>query len=293
MATFQIMRAAGNRPLRSTGRKIYGKNVTVASTVFPNGCSYRMPWAVSRDLQKAAISGKELYFRVTHAGLKDTGHSGNVQTGFDFEFQTLTGAVLPYVIKSYNGTTGTLFGVLNCSPAGSLAATRGWFYFDNALWTGDRSDHDGTFPNAVVSLFLPSKIDQSGSALDFSADLPTASPTVIVNPGALCNGTSDETSRTMTGTCGDFLYSFLAKNTTANSDDNPTTIGNGTGNVVLWMRHCFATPNGVRPTTDITNCWRAGFVTAAGASYYESPQHQSMPTCQPSMTPSSSVILRR
>jgi hypothetical protein len=270
MATFQIMRAAGNRPLRSTGRKIYGKNVSVPSTTFPNGCSYRMPWAVSRDLQKAAISNKELYFRVTHAGLKDTGHTGNVQTSFDFEFQTLSGTVLPYVTKSYNGTTGTLFGVLNCSPAGSAAATQGWFYFSNPVWTGDRSDHDRTFPNATVSLFLPSKIDQSGSALDFSVDLPTADKT-LVNPGALCNGTTDETSRTVTGTCTDFLYSFLAQDMQANDDATPTCIGNGTGNTLIFMRHCYATPNGVqRPPVDITNCWRAGFSTAEGDSFYES-----------------------
>lgn len=261
MGAYQIMQDSNRRPLRSTGRAMYGKNVSAAPTVWPNGSSYRMPFAVSRDLQTAVLSGKELYFRVTDPMLKDTAHGGQVQSGFDFQFETLASQPIPYVIKSYDGVNGTLMGVINLNLAGSTAATRGFFYFSNPAWTTSKEDHDNTFPNATSVLFLPSKVDKSGSLLNMSNDLPAipSSEPQLINPGAKCNGSSDQASRDLTGTCGDFLVSFLCQALVNNSDNSPCAFGSGTGSTVIYMRHCYATPNGNKPTTDITNCWRAGF----------------------------------
>jgi hypothetical protein len=241
-----------------------------------------MPWAVSRDLQPAAITGKELYFRVTDSLLKDVANGGAVKTGFDFELSTFAGVKVPYVIKSYDGAAGTLMGVLNGDLAGSAAATRGFLYFSNPAWTVSREDPDQTFPNATSVLFLPSRVDRSGAKLDFDADLPT-SDKVIVNPGALVDGSQvagNDIERALTGNCGSFLISFLCQSIPNSVDNSPLTFGSGTGTTVIYLRHCFATPNGPHPTTDITNCWRVGFATGGKETDYETAQDTADQTLQ-------------
>lgn len=273
MGTYQVMQDASKRPLRSTGRKLYGKAVSLAPTAYSNGTSHRMPFAISRDLQPTAINGKELYFRVTDPGLKDVAHGGYVATGFDFELADTSGRVLPYVIKSYDPAAGTLMGVLNMNLLGSATATRGWLYFGNGAWTVSREDHANTFPNATCVLFLPSGNDESDSQLNMSGDLPIADIT-IVNPGAKCVGSrmTDAIERALVGNCGSFLISFMVQSTTPNSDNVPAFFGSGTGPTVIYMRHCYATPNGPHPATDITNCWRCGFSVPSGNVDYESAQ---------------------
>jgi hypothetical protein len=274
LGNLHMAKGSGNTPL--------AVDVSLPSRDFLNGAHYRMPWAVSRDLQPAAITGKELYFRVTDPLLKDVAHGGAVKTGFDFELTTFAGAKVPYVIKSYDGAGGTLMGVLNGDLAGSAAATRGYLYFSNPGWTVSREDSDQTFPNAVSVLFLPSRIDRSGSKLDFDADLPT-SDKVIVNPGALVDGSmvpGNDIERALTGNCGSFLISVLCQSIPNNVDNSPLTFGSGTGSTVIYMRHCFATPNGPHPDTDITNCWRVGFATGGKETDYETAQGTADQTLQ-------------
>jgi hypothetical protein len=248
-------------------------SVSVPSSDYLNGAHHRMPWAVSRDLQAAAMSGKELYFRVTDPLLKDAAHGGMVKTGFDFEFSMFDGKAVSYVIKSYDGTAGTLMGVFNpFALAGSTGPTRGYFYFSNPAWTASKEDHDQTFPNATSVLFLPSRFDESGAALDFNRDLPT-SDKVIVNPGALCDGDAagtDFMTRNLTGNCGSFLISFLAQSTPNNSDNSPISFGAVTGgSTAIFIRHLFAGATQHTHSPPLTNAWRAGFTTSEGDSFYE------------------------
>jgi hypothetical protein len=116
LGNLHMAKGSGNTPL--------AVDVSLPSSDFLNGAHYRMPWAVSRDLQPAAITGKELYFRVTDPLLKDVAHGGAVKTGFDFELTTFAGAKVPYVIKSYDGAGGTLMGVLNGDLAALLRHTQ-------------------------------------------------------------------------------------------------------------------------------------------------------------------------
>jgi hypothetical protein len=275
LGNLHMAKGSGNAPLAA--------DVSLPSTDFTNGAHYRLPWAVSRDLQAVAMSGKELYFRVTDSLLKDVAHGGGVQTGFDFEFSMLDGTAVPYVIKSYDGAAGTLMGVFNPKAlAGSAAATRGYLYFDNPAWAVSKEDPDQTFPNATSVLFLPSGIDRSGSKLDFDANLPT-SDKVIVNPGALVDGSQvagNDIERALLGDCGSFLISFLCQSIPSSVDNSPLTFGSGTGTTVIYLRHCFATPNGPHPTTDITNCWRVGFATGGKEADYETAQDTADQTLQ-------------
>jgi hypothetical protein len=249
-------------------------DVSAPASTFPNGAGHRLPWAVSRDLQTAAITGKELYFKVTDDLLKDVAHGGLVQTGFDFEFSDVGGTVIEYVTKSYDPVTGTLMGVFKpASLAGSGAATRGFLYFNNPGWSTSRDKPDQTFVNATSVLFLPSRIDRSGAALDFNRDLPT-SDKVIVNPGALCDGDeagTDYMTRDLTGNCGDFLVSFLAQAIPNNSDNSPISFGAVTGGgTVIFARHLFADAAGDTDTSPHhKNAWRMGFSTSEGDSFYE------------------------
>jgi hypothetical protein len=259
---------------KGSGDTPLAKDVSVGSDDFTNGAHHRMPWAVSRDLQTAAITGKELYFRVTDPLLKDNANGGAVKTGFDFEFSDVGGTVIEYVTKSYDPVTGTLMGVFKpASLAGSTAATRGYLYFDNPAWTTSRDKPDQTFVNATSALFLPSRIDRSGAALDFNRDLPT-SDKVIVNPGALCDGDeagTDYMTRDLTGNCGDFLVSFLAQAIPNNSDNSPISFGAVTGGgTVIFARHLFADAAGDTDTSPHhKNAWRMGFSTSEGDSFYE------------------------
>jgi hypothetical protein len=188
---------------KGSGDTPLAKNVSTPPSNYPNGAHYRLPWAVSRELQAVAMLDKELYFKVTDDLLKDT--SGAVKTGFDFEFSMADGKAVPYVIHSHNGTTGTLMGVIKPPELkGSASPTRGYLYFSNPAWTVSKEEPDQTFPNATSVLFLPSRLDKSGAALDLSRDLPT-SDKVIVNPGALCDGDEagdDYMTRNLTGSCG-------------------------------------------------------------------------------------------
>jgi hypothetical protein len=275
LGNLHMAKGSGNTPL--------AMDVSRAPTDFDNGAHYRMPWAVSRDLQPAVIAGKELYFRVTDSLLKSSNLGGGVQTGFDFEFSDVGGTIIPYVIKSYDGTTGTLMGVLKpFSLAGSTGPTRGYLYFSNPGWTVSKEDPDQTFPSATSVLFLPSRFDKSGAKLNFDADLPT-SDKVIVNPGALVDGSmvaGNDIERALTGDCGSFLISFLCQSIPTDVDNSPLTFGSGTGTTVIYLRHCFATPNGPHPTTDITNCWRVGFATGGKESDYETFQDTADQTLQ-------------
>jgi hypothetical protein len=78
LGNLHMAKGVGNTPL--------AVDVSLPSSDFTNGAHYRLPWAVSRDLQTAAISGKELYFRVTDPLLKNTANGGAVKTEFDFEY---------------------------------------------------------------------------------------------------------------------------------------------------------------------------------------------------------------
>jgi hypothetical protein len=275
LGNLHMAKGSGNTPL--------AVDVSLPSTDFTNGAHYRLPWAVSRDLQPAAITGKELYFRVTDSLLKDVAHGGGVQTGFDFDFSMFDGTAVPYVIKSYDGAAGTLMGVFKpFALAGSAAATRGYLYFGNPGWIVSKEEPDLTFPNATSVLFLPSGVDRSGSQLDFDADLPT-SDKVIVNPGALVDGSQvagNDIERALTGNCGSFLISFLCQSIPSGVDNAPLTFGSGTGTTVIYLRHCNATPNGPHPDTDITNCWRVGFATGGKEADYETAQGTADQTLQ-------------
>jgi hypothetical protein len=261
-----MAKAAGNRPVAT--------DVGVDDPNFPNTARYRMPWAVSRDLQTAAINNKELYFRVTDPLLKNTANGGAVKSGTDFEFSNVGGTVIPYVIKSYDGVAGTLMGVMKpAALAGSTAFTRGYLYFSSDSWTTSRQDSEHTFPNATSVLFLPSRVDQSSAELDFNRDLPTADK-VIVNPGAQCDGDSagnDYMTRNLTGNCGDFLISFLAEASVNNSDNSPISFGAATGGATsIFIRHLFADAAADTDTSPHhRNAWRTGFSTSEGNSFYE------------------------
>jgi hypothetical protein len=283
LGNLHMAKGSGNTPL--------AKDVSVSSTDFTNGAHYRLPWAVSRDLQAVAMSGKELYFRVTDALLKDVAHGGGVQTGFDFEFSMFDGTAVPYVIKSYDGAAGTLMGVFKpFALAGSAAATRGYLYFGNPGWPVSKEEPDLTFPNAVSVLFLPSRFDESGAALNFNRDLPT-SDKVIVNPGAKCDGDAagtDFMTRNLTGNCGDFLISFLVQSIPNNTDNSPISFGAVTGGAtMIFIRHLYAD---AASNTDTSphhkNAWRAGFSTSEGNSYYESADGSADTTLQ-------HVVMRR
>jgi hypothetical protein len=283
VSTLQPFQLGNNAMAKGLGDTPLAKDVSLGSTDFTNGAHHRLPWAVSRDLQAVAMSGKELYFRVTDDLLKDVAHGGGVQTGFDFAFSMADGTAVPYVIKSYDGAAGTLMGVFNPKAlAGSAAATRGYLYFNNPAWTVSKEEPDQTFPNATSVLFLPSGVDRSGSKLDFDADLPT-SDKVIVNPGALVDGSQvagNDIERALVGDCGSFLISFLCQSIPNSVDNSPLTFGSGTGTTVIYLRHCFATPNGPHPTTDITNCWRVGFATGGKETDYETAQDTADQTLQ-------------
>jgi hypothetical protein len=260
-----MAKGSGDTPLAT--------DVSAPPDNFPNGAGHRMPWAVSRDLQAAAITGKELYFKVTDPLLKNAANGGAVKTGFDFEFSDVGGTVIEYVTHSYDGAAGTLLGVFKPARlAGSTAPTRGFLYFNNPGWTTSRDKPDHTFPNATSVLFLPSKVDKSGAKLDFNRDLPT-SDKVIVNPGAVCDGDAagtDYMTRNLTGNCGDFLISFLAQSTANNSDNSPISFGAATGgNTVIFIRHLYADASAHTDPAHYKNAWRAGFTTSEGNSYYE------------------------
>jgi hypothetical protein len=281
LGNLKMAKGSGNTPL--------ARDVSVISNDFSNGAHYRMPWAVSRDLQAVAMSGKELYFRVTDPLLKDVARGGGVKTGFDFECSMLDGTAVPYVTKSYDGAAGTLMGVFKPTAlVGSTGPTRGYLYFSNPNWTVSREDHDQTFPSATSVLFLPSGVDKSGAQRDFDADLPT-SDKVIVNPGALVDGSmvaGNDIERALTGDCGSFLISFLCQSIPKDVDNAPLTFGSGTGATVIYLRHCVATPNGPHPTTDITNCWRVGFSTGGKEADYETAKDTADQTLQ-------HIVLRR
>jgi hypothetical protein len=260
-----MAKGSGNTPL--------AKDVSVPSTDYLNGAHHRMPWAVSRDLQAAAMTGKELYFRVTDPLLKDAAHGGMVKTGFDFEFSMFDGTAVPYVIKSYDGAAGTFMGVFKPTAlVGSTGPTRGYCYFSNSAWTVSKEDHDQTFPNATSVLFLPSRIDESGAALDLNHDLPM-SDKVIVNPGALCDGNAagnDYMTRSLVGDCGSFLISFFAQTIPNNTDNSPISFGAATGGTTaIFIRHLFAGASQHTHSPPFTNAWRAGFTTPEGDSFYE------------------------
>jgi hypothetical protein len=283
VTTLQPFQLKNNAMAKGSGNTPLAVDVSLGPTDFNNGAHYRLPWAVSRDLQTVAMSGKELYFRVTDSLLKDAAHGGGVQTGFDFECSMFDGTAVPYVIKSYDGAAGTLMGVFKpFALAGSAAATRGFLYFGNPGWTVSKEDPDQTFVNATSVLFLPSGIDKSGAKLNFDANLPT-SDKVIVNPGALVDGsqvTGNDIERALVGDCGSFLISFLCQSIPGDVDNSPLTFGSGTGTTVIYLRHCFATPNGPHPTTDITNCWRVGFATGGKETDYETAQGTADQTLQ-------------
>jgi hypothetical protein len=273
VTVLQILQLKSGAMAKGSGNTPLARDVSVASDDYINGAHHRLPWAVSRDLQAVAMSGKELYFRVTDPLLKDAAHGGMVKTGFDFEFSMFDGKAVPYVIKSYDGTAGTLMGVFRpFALAGSTAPTRGYLYFSNPAWTVSKEDHDQTFLNATSVLFLPSKIDQSGATLNFNRDLPTADK-VIVNPGAQCDGDAagtDFMTRNLTGNCGDFLISFLAQSIPNNSDNSPISFGGATGgSTVIFARHLFAGATQHTHSPPFTNAWRAGFTTSEGDSFYE------------------------
>lgn len=278
-----MAKGLGNTPL--------AKDVSVPSDDYINGAHNRMPWAVSRDLQSAAISGKELYFRVTDPLLKDGANGGLVKTGFDFEFSMADGQAIPYVIKSYDGVSGTLMGVFKpTSLAGSSAPTRGYLYFNNPGWIVSKEDPVQTFLNATSVLFLPSRFDESSAALNFNRDLPT-SDKVIVNPGAKCDGDTagdDFMTRNLTGNCGDFLISFLAQSIPNNSDNSPISFGAVTGGAtMIFIRHLYAdAPSNTDTSPHHKNAWRAGFSTSEGNSFYESADGSADTTLQ-------HVVMRR
>jgi hypothetical protein len=283
VTTLQPFQLKSNAMAKGSGNTPLAVDVSRPPTDFSNGAHYRLPWAVSRDLQTVAMSGKELYFRVTDSLLKDVAHGGGVQTGFDFACSMFDGSAVPYVIKSYDGAAGTLMGVFKpFALAGSTAATRGFLYFGNPAWTVSKEEPDLTFPNATSVLFLPSGVDKSGAKLNFDANLPT-SDKVIVNPGALVDGSQvagNDIERALVGDCGAFLISFLCQSIPNSVDNSPLTFGSGTGTTVIYLRHCFATPNGPHPTTDITNCWRVGFATGGKETDYETAQDTADQTLQ-------------
>jgi hypothetical protein len=273
VTTLQIMQLRNGAMAKGSGNTPLAHDVSLAPTDYPNGAHHRMPWAVSRDLQAAAITGKELYFKVTDPLLKDVAHSGMVKTGLDFLFTDVGGAAIPYVIQSYDGAAGTLMGVFKpASLAGSTAFTRGYLYFSNAGWTTSKEDSVNTFPSATSVLFLPSKTDHSSAGLNFNRDLPT-SDKVIVNPGALCDGDiagNDYMTRNLTGDCGDFLISFLAESTENNSDNSPISFGASTGGgTVIFIRHLYEDAASNTDPAHYKNAWRTGFANSEGSSFYE------------------------
>jgi hypothetical protein len=265
LGNLHMAKGVGNTPL--------AVDVSLPSSDFTNGAHYRLPWAVSRDLQTAAISGKELYFRVTDPLLKNTANGGAVKTEFDFEFSMFDGTAVPYVIKSYDGVGGTLMGVFRPSAlAGSTGPTRGYLYFSNPAWTVSKEDHDQTFLNATSVLFLPSGVDKSGSQLDLTGTIPAipAGEPQLVNPGCKCDGSTTFLERDLTGDCGSYLFSGLVQSLVNNSDNSPFVCGGKTSSsTAIFHRHLFATANGPTDPAGHTNAWRAGFANGTVDAYYE------------------------
>src|SRR4029077_3294517 len=90
MTTIRPMRAGNAQVVRQSVTQPYGLNVSSGPTTFANGCLRRMPFAVSRSLMSAnAIASKDFRFTVTHNELRSVANGGQVQTGFDFQFETI------------------------------------------------------------------------------------------------------------------------------------------------------------------------------------------------------------
>ena len=220
MTAVSILVNKARRPLvTSSGAWANAGGVIVIPTIYHNGYSNRQVGTVSRLLFSGSHPNSfPALLRRTHPDLKTVGNGGLVQTGFDFQVESLDRVVYPYHIHSYSPTTGKLELIVSL-PLDANVENPIALYYNNPDVLSSQENKLASWNNKALTVYhLPSLLDFSGNGRNLG-DTPIA-PTEYIYTLVLTS------NRTVPNTVGADLWGMTWAadgNVYATFGDGPNT----------------------------------------------------------------------